>query len=306
MPSFRMRRALLAFGSESASEDRAREQVRRAADPSSQPPALHRSIGAWWPDDGSALYRWLTPVVIDRTRRGTHNRADANGPCRGCATAVSCRAASRTSRRACPCPVLLCTLHIGGANLKSRATCDSTMLPRSPTDVPAPSGQRRCRVHPNHCHKLQAEAIWWLLTSFRSVVAHAHASGGGVTDASLLLPAGGVHPVCMTYGTCSLQAHQPSRIGRQRPPSAWKSHASNRTRVYHTNMPDLARTFCAHSRPIPIRDQRQLQVGWARLARAMSLAPTISRDLRGRMRGVGATCTAPATHALSKRVPPQE
>ena len=113
-------------------------------------------------------------------------------------------------------------------------------------------------------------------------------------------------PVCMTYGTCSLQAHQPSRIGRQRPPSAWKSHASNRTRVYHTNMPDLARTFCAHSRPIPIRDQRQLQVGWARLARAMSLAPTISRDLRGRMRGVGATCTAPATHALSKRVPPQE
>ena len=54
------------------------------------------------------LQRWLTPVVIDRTRRGTHDRADADGPCRGCATAVSCRAASRTSRRACPCPVLLC------------------------------------------------------------------------------------------------------------------------------------------------------------------------------------------------------
>ena len=48
--------------------------------------------------------RWLTPVVIDRIRRGTHDRADANGPCRGCATAVSCRAASRTSRRACPLP----------------------------------------------------------------------------------------------------------------------------------------------------------------------------------------------------------
>ena len=39
LPSFRMRRALLAFGSESASEDRAREQVQRVADPSSQPPA---------------------------------------------------------------------------------------------------------------------------------------------------------------------------------------------------------------------------------------------------------------------------
>jgi hypothetical protein len=84
---------------------------------------------------------------------------DANGSCRGCATAVSFRAASRTSRRACPCPVLLCTLHIGGANLKSRATCDSPVLPRSPTDVPAPSGQRRCRIHPEHCHKLQAEAV---------------------------------------------------------------------------------------------------------------------------------------------------
>ena len=58
------------------------------------------------------LYRWLTSMVIDCTRRGMHDQADANGPCRGCATAVSCRAASRTSRRACPCPVLLCTPHI--------------------------------------------------------------------------------------------------------------------------------------------------------------------------------------------------
>ena len=51
-------------------------------------------------------------MLIDRMRRGTHDRADTTGPCRGCATAVSCRAASRTSRRACPCPVLLCTPHI--------------------------------------------------------------------------------------------------------------------------------------------------------------------------------------------------
>ena len=47
-------RALLAFGSESASEDGARKQVRRAADPSSQPPASRRRIGARWPDEGSA------------------------------------------------------------------------------------------------------------------------------------------------------------------------------------------------------------------------------------------------------------
>ena len=52
LPSFRMRRALLAFGSESASEDRAREQVQRVADPSSQPPASRRSIGARGPDEG--------------------------------------------------------------------------------------------------------------------------------------------------------------------------------------------------------------------------------------------------------------
>ena len=39
LPASWMRRALLAFGSESASEDRAREEVQRAADPSSQPSA---------------------------------------------------------------------------------------------------------------------------------------------------------------------------------------------------------------------------------------------------------------------------
>ncbi len=52
-----------------------------------------------------------------------------------------------------------CILHIGGSNLKSCATCDSRVLPRSPTDAPAPSGQRRCRIHPEHCYRLQAEAI---------------------------------------------------------------------------------------------------------------------------------------------------
>ena len=57
------------------------------------------------------------------------------------------------------CPVLLRTLHIGGTNLKSRATCDLRVLPRSFTDVPAPSGQLTCSMHPEHCFKLRAEAI---------------------------------------------------------------------------------------------------------------------------------------------------
>ena len=122
-------------------------------------------------------------------------------PWRGRATAVSCRAASRTSRKAYPhAHAQSCSAHIGGANLKSRATRDSPVLPPSPTEVPAPSGQRRCRMHPEHCHKLHAEAIRGCnLDQIAAItmVAHTHASGGGVPDACLLLPAGRVHSVCM-------------------------------------------------------------------------------------------------------------
>ena len=99
------------------------------------------------------------------------------------------------------CPVLPCTLHIGGANLKSRATCDSPVLPRSPTDVPSPCGQRRRRIYPDNSYRLQADAIRGCNLARIAVitmVAHAPATGGGVPDASLLLPAGRVHPVCMT------------------------------------------------------------------------------------------------------------
>ena len=98
------------------------------------------------------------------------------------------------------CPVLLRTLHIGAANLKSRATCDSTVPPRSHTDVPAPSGQRRCSIHPEHCCKLHADAVRGCnLDQIAAItmLARAPATGGGVPDASLLLPAGRVHPGCM-------------------------------------------------------------------------------------------------------------
>ena len=99
------------------------------------------------------------------------------------------------------CPVLPCTLHIGGANLKSRATCDSPVLPRSPADVPSPCGQRRCRIYPDNSYRLQADAVRGCdlaRIAVITMVALTRASGGGVPDANLLLRAGRVHPVCMT------------------------------------------------------------------------------------------------------------
>jgi hypothetical protein len=149
-----MRRALLAVGSDTGHANKcSASRIRRR---SRQHGAEASALGGPMKD---RLWIWLTPVVIHRTQRGTHDRADVTEPCRGRATAVSCRAASRTSRRACPCPVLLCTLHIGGANLKSRATCDSPVPPRSPTDVPSPCGQLTCRICPDNSYNLQAEAI---------------------------------------------------------------------------------------------------------------------------------------------------
>ncbi len=54
--------------------------------------------------------------------------------------------------------------------------------------------------------------------------------------------------------------------------------ASIWTLVYPPKIPNLARTFCAQNRPIPIRDRRQLHAGWARLAGSMRFVPTISLD----------------------------
>ena len=98
-------------------------------------------------------------MVIDRMRRGTHVRADATGPCRSCATAVSCRAASCMSRRPCPRPV--CCAHCTSVVQTCRAALRVTrqLLPRSPTDVPAPSGRQTCRIYPDNCYERQAEAV---------------------------------------------------------------------------------------------------------------------------------------------------
>ncbi len=50
-----------------------------------------------------------------------------------------------------------------------------------------------------------------------------------------------------------------------------------------------------------MRDQCQLEVGWARLAPCASLPP-YRWSPRGRMRGVEATCTTPTTHGPPKRM----
>ena len=56
-------------------------------------------------------------------------------------------------------------------------------------------------MHPEHCHKLHAEAIRGCnLDQIAAITMgmHARASWGGFfLDVSLLLPAGGVHPVRM-------------------------------------------------------------------------------------------------------------
>ncbi len=244
-------------------------------------------------------------MVIDHIRRGTHDRADVTGPCRGCATAVSCRAASRTSRRACPLPSPAVHTAHRWRNLKSRATCDSPVTPRSPTDVPSPCGQRRRRIHPDNFYRLQADAIRGCnpaQISAITMVTHARATGGGVPDVSLLLPPGRVHPVCMTYGTCSLQAHQSSRIGRQRPPCAWQSHASIWTRI-SIRICRIWGKLSAHTAgPYQYATNASFKLDGRDLLAPCASLPPHRWTPRGRMRGVGATCTAPTTHERPKRM----
>ncbi len=238
--------------------------------------------------------------MIDRTRRGTHDRADGTEPCRGRATAASCRAASRTSRSACPCPVLLCTMHIGGANWKSGATCDSPVLPRSPKDDPTPSGQRRCRTHPEHCCKLQAEAIRGCnlveiaaiamvthnVPSEEAFQTHACAAAcwtrasrmHGIKSTSLAgSPAAANRPAeaarCFEVACEHPDARLPSAICRMQ-----------RKLTAHTAGPYQYATNASF-----MWDGRDL------LALCASLPPCRGTS-RGRMRGVGATCTAPTTH----------
>ena len=102
------------------------------------------------------LRSWLTPVVIDRIRRGTHDRADAD---RTLPEAV--RPLSASKQLAARVAAHAKSAH-RWLTLKSHATCDraSTVLPRG-----RPRTSRRPRVSGDAgctrsiCYELQAEAI---------------------------------------------------------------------------------------------------------------------------------------------------
>jgi hypothetical protein len=154
--------------------------------------------------------------------------------------------------------------------------------PRSPTDIPTLSGRQACRVHPEHCYKLQAEAHSGLLISvIRSHDYYSKACTRHRRRRSVRKPAAACGTrACSLHGTRNMQLAGSPAVANKPAEAALclESGASIWTRVYHPNMPDLARTFCAQSRPILILDQCQLEVGWAWLARAMRLAPPMSLD----------------------------
>jgi hypothetical protein len=167
--------------------------------------------------------------------------------------------------------------------LKSRATWYSPVLPPSFTDVPAPSGQGRCRIHPEHCCKLHTEAIRGL----RPRSDRNDCDGDARTCRRRRRSRRKPDAAC---GTRASRMHVTKNMQLAGSPAvasrpAEAARAPGRAFTI-CNMPDVARASCAHSRPIPIRDQCQHEVGWARLARAMRLTPTTSGDFsRSNARG---------------------
>ena len=151
---------------------------------------------------------------------------------------------------------------------------------RSPTDDPAPSGQRRCRAHTRSIATSCKRQPLWLSISIgshdylgntrtcqrRQRFRRKPAAASG-TRASSMLGIRRLHPAGSPAG-------RGCPVGRQRLPGgsfAGAPSPSARRRIWRER-------FCAHSRSIPIRDQRELQVGWARVVRVVRLPPTISLD----------------------------
>ncbi len=64
--------------------------------------------------------------------------------------------------------------------------------------------------------------------------------------------------------SCSRHSSSPTRAAEAA--LCLEVRASTQNRVYRPDMPDLAITFCAHSRPIPIRQHCQREVGRLGLA----------------------------------------
>ena len=106
LPLSKMRRALLAVGSEpgQASKSSASRIRRRSRQHLAEASELNGAMK-------DRLWRWLTPVVIDRIRRGTHDRADANRTLPEAVQPLSAskQLAARVAGRPMPC------LRIGGS-----------------------------------------------------------------------------------------------------------------------------------------------------------------------------------------------
>jgi hypothetical protein len=136
-----------------------------------------------------------------------------------------------------------------------------------------------------HCDQLQAEAIRRCnLDQIAAItmVAHAHATGGGFPDASQLR-FGGTHASRMhSIRNMQLACSQARPNGQPEATQCLESRASIWTRVYRPKM------FCAtHTAgPYQYATNASFKVGCARLGCAMRLAPTISPEFsRSNARG---------------------
>ncbi len=144
--------------------------------------------------------------------------------------------------------------------MRSRATCESPVLPRLFTDVPSPSGQRRCRIHPEHCCKLHTEAIRGLQPrSDRNDcdgdarTCHRRRRSRRKPAAACWTRASRMHSTRnMRLAGSPAVASRPAEVAR-----CLESRASTRTRVYHPQEAGCGENFLrrkqAHTdtRPMP-------------------------------------------------------
>jgi hypothetical protein len=237
------------------------------------------------------LRRRLTPVVIDRIRRSTHDRADANRTLLEAVRPLS--AAEQLAAR------------VEGRPMPMSAQLEE---PRDHVTVPRqcycgrPRTSRRLGVSRDAgCTRSittsSKRKLFGAVTSIRSHKycgdTRARAIDSGFPDASLLLPASArrVHPVCMAQETCSLHAGSATKLaGRGR--SELESHVSSAGRaVYHQY---------AHGWVVFFLRARGSLVPLSPLVRVARLAPIRSRGLRGGMRKIAETYIAAQTRMRCK------
>ena len=188
-------------------------------------------------------------------------------------------------------------------SLKGRATCgpfgrDSTVLPWPPTGVPKPAGQQGCNMYPNNCYRLQADAMRGC-----ELDQIARCANGAARSRHWRRLSGATSYAHSTNRSmaCRLTSRR-EWAGRGRPKLESRAHISGRALTIR-NMPNSAIPLGAQCRPMPNRDRCQLVVAWLWLVYAESLAPMRLMGWRGRMRRIGATCTAAKTHARLQGMP---